>query len=118
MSVKRISGLDAAAAFLAACTNLKTAQEIASAAIERGWKTKGATPSQTIYAAITREIKAGKDSRFRQTGPNQFAAATATVADCCPHGHPFTPDNTYCRPGSKHRECKTCKRAREKAARQ
>ena len=90
MSAKRISGLDAAAAFLAACTNPKTAQEIAAAAIERGWKTKGATPSQTIYAAITREIKAGKDSRFRQTGPNQFAAATATATDCCPHGHPFT----------------------------
>ena len=114
----RISGLDAAAAFLAACTNAHSCKEIAEAAIAWGWKTKGKTPGATLYAAMTREIATkGKESRFIKTGQNQFAAATTIATDCCPHGHSFTADNTYCRPGSNHRECKMCKRAREKSAR-
>jgi hypothetical protein len=32
-------------------------------------------------------------------------------------GHPKTPENTYVRPSTGHRRCRTCKSAQEKAAR-
>lgn len=37
----------------------------------------------------------------------------------CKHGHEFTPENTYIRPGTGHRDCKTCQadRARARKAR-
>lgn len=30
----------------------------------------------------------------------------------CPHGHEYTPENTYIYPSSGHRKCRTCIRAR------
>lgn len=33
----------------------------------------------------------------------------------CKHGHEFTPDNIYTKPGTSWRECRTCKRALKRA---
>lgn len=33
----------------------------------------------------------------------------------CPAGHPYTPENTYIRPNTTHRKCRTCARARDAA---
>lgn len=34
--------------------------------------------------------------------------------DQCPQGHRYTPENTYCRPGTNFRECRTCRRMRRR----
>jgi hypothetical protein len=40
------------------------------------WATTGATPSSTLYSALIREIANRKDaSRFKKTGPGEFALA-------------------------------------------
>lgn len=31
----------------------------------------------------------------------------------CPSGHPYSPENTYIRPGTTHRKCRTCARNRD-----
>lgn len=31
----------------------------------------------------------------------------------CPAGHPYSEENTYIRPGTSHRRCRTCSRARD-----
>lgn len=35
----------------------------------------------------------------------------------CPSGHAYTPENTYVRPGTTHRKCRTCARERDEARR-
>jgi len=60
--------LDIAAEMLAKAKKPMGCKEIVDRAIEKGlWKTKGQTPSATLYAAIIREIaKKGKDARFKK----------------------------------------------------
>lgn len=41
----------------------------------------------------------------------------ASIKTQCPAGHPYTQENTYVRPGTTHRKCRTCMRAREIASR-
>ena len=52
-------------------------KEMVKRMLEKGyWKTKGKTPSATIYSAIAREIKAkGDNSRFRKTERGKFMLA-------------------------------------------
>lgn len=39
-----------------------------------------------------------------------------TKRDHCPQGHPYSPENTYHRPSTGHRECRACNRARHRKA--
>ncbi|MCL4199555.1 MAG: hypothetical protein KJZ69_18830 [Phycisphaerales bacterium] len=70
-----LSGLDAAAQVLARAKEPLDAKTIAERAIAAGWKTNGATPHATLYAAMIREIAAkGKDARFRKVEKGRFTA--------------------------------------------
>lgn len=37
----------------------------------------------------------------------------AAIKTHCPSGHAYTPENTYVRPGTVHRKCRTCARERD-----
>ena len=75
-----ISGLDAAAQVLAKAKEPLDAKTIAQRAIAAGWKTNGATPHATLYAAMIREIATkGKDARFAKVAAGKFAAAGKEV---------------------------------------
>ena len=73
----KMSGLDAAAKVLAEAGKPMNCKEMVEATLAKGlWTTKGATPSSTAYAAVIREIANRKDaSRFKKTGPGEFALA-------------------------------------------
>lgn len=72
---RRLSGLDLAAKVLVESKKPLNAGAIAEKVIAAGWKTDGKTPSQTLHAAMGREIKAlGAKARFRKTGRGMFAA--------------------------------------------
>lgn len=72
---KPMSGLDTAAKVLADAGKPMRAREIVDAMLAKGlWKTGGATPHSTIYAAVIREIAAkGAKARFKKVGRGQFA---------------------------------------------
>ena len=74
---KPMSGLDAAAKVLAESKEPMSAKQIVETALAKGlWKTGGATPQATIYAAMIREIAAkGGDARFRKVARGRFTAA-------------------------------------------
>ncbi len=69
--------LDIAAEMLAKSKKPMGCKEIVEHAIEKGlWKTKGQTPSATLYAAIIREIaKKGKDARFKKVDRGLLTSA-------------------------------------------
>ncbi len=70
-----LSGLDAAAQILGRAKEPLDAKTIAERAIAAGWKTNGATPHATLYAAMIREIKAkGKEARFIKADKGRFTA--------------------------------------------
>jgi len=71
---KRPSGLDSAVVVLAEAGKPMNTADIVARLVETGlWKTKGKTPSATIYAAIIREIASkGAESRFRKTDRGHF----------------------------------------------
>ncbi len=72
---KRLSGLDLAARVLADAGEPLNAKTIAERAIAAGWKTNGATPHATLYAAIIREVAAkGREARFTKTERGLFKA--------------------------------------------
>ena len=72
----QMSGLDAVAKVLAESKEPMSCNEMVEAAFaKKYWTSNGKTPSQTIYAAIIREIaKKGKESRFKKTDRGQFEA--------------------------------------------
>ena len=73
---RKLSGLDAAAKVLVESKEPLNATTIAERAIAMGWKSNGATPHATLYAAMIREIAAkGKASRFAKKDRGLFAAA-------------------------------------------
>ena len=78
-AAKRKGILDIAAEMLARSKKPMGCKEIVEHAIEKGlWKTKGKTPSATLYAAMIREIAAkGKDARFKKVDRGLFTAAKA-----------------------------------------
>lgn len=72
---KKPSGLDLAAKMLAASKEPLNSKTIAERAIAAGWKTSGATPHATLYAAMIREIRdKGKESRFEKVDRGLFKA--------------------------------------------
>jgi hypothetical protein len=78
---KAMSGLDAAAAVLAASKEPLNVKAIVERAEAKGlWKSRtGKTPHATIAAAIGREIVAkGKDSRFKKVDRGLFTATPTT----------------------------------------
>jgi len=54
-----------------------------------------------------------RENVLRGTG---LPAANALKTHCA-EGHEFTPENTYVYPDGRHRECRTCKRNRDRARR-
>ena len=72
--IKQNGILDIAAEMLAKSKKPMGCKQIVEQAIEKGlWKTKGQTPSATLYAAIIREIaKKGKDARFKKVDRGLF----------------------------------------------
>lgn len=73
---KPMSGLDAAAQVLKQAKEPMSAKQIVETMLAKGmWKTGGATPHATIYAAMIREIAAkGKDARFKKVARGRFTA--------------------------------------------
>jgi len=71
-----LNALDAAYRVLREAKKSLTCQEMVDRAIRRKfWRTEGATPQNSLNAAIARDIKAnGKESRFIKTGRGLFAA--------------------------------------------
>jgi hypothetical protein len=72
-----MSGLDAAAKVLSDAGKPMSVKEIVEAAFAaKLWSSDGKTPSATLYSAVIREIANKKDaSRFKKTGPGEFALA-------------------------------------------
>jgi hypothetical protein len=76
---KKVSGLDAAAQVLASAKAPMNMKQVFAEIQSKGlWKTNGATPEATLYAAVIREIAAkGKDSRFKKHDRGLFTAGKA-----------------------------------------
>lgn len=55
-----------------------------------------------------------RENILRGTG----VAALHAHQQTCVHGHPFTPDNCYCGPHGRERQCRTCNNARSRVYRQ
>jgi hypothetical protein len=74
---KKVSGLDAAAMVLASAKEPMNMKQVFAAIQAKGlWKSNGATPEATLYAAVIREIAAkGKDSRFKKHDRGLFTAS-------------------------------------------
>ncbi|MCC7409086.1 MAG: winged helix-turn-helix domain-containing protein [Phycisphaeraceae bacterium] len=74
---KKVSGLDAAVEVLKASGGPMRCKDIVQAMLDQGlWKTGGATPQATIYAAMHREIATkGADARFRKADRGRFTLA-------------------------------------------
>lgn len=50
------------------------------------------------------------------TGAVNRARIAKALSDVCKYGHPYTPENTYWRPGRYGRMCKTCRREADRKA--
>ena len=76
-TTKKLSQIDAALKVLAATKKPMTCRELVDAMVaKRLWKSPGGkTPEATLYASILRDIRKGKDARFKKTGPGTFALA-------------------------------------------
>jgi hypothetical protein len=73
---KPLSLLDAAAQVLKSNGKPMRCKEMVGAVMNRGlWTTDAPTPAATLYSAILREMKKGKDSRFKKTDRGHFALA-------------------------------------------
>src|SRR5450631_2398216 len=73
--VSKLSALEAAAKVLSETKKALSAQEMIDAMKAQGYWTspKGKTPSATLYAALTREIKIkGNQARFQKASPGHF----------------------------------------------
>jgi hypothetical protein len=74
----RLSALAAAAKVLGETKKALSAQEMIDAMTAKGYWTSphGKTPSATLYAALTREIKTkGDQARFQKASPGHFSLA-------------------------------------------
>jgi hypothetical protein len=74
----KLSALAAAAKVLGETQKALSAQEMVDAMqAQKYWSSpKGKTPSATLYAALTREIKTkGKQARFHKASPGHFTLA-------------------------------------------
>lgn len=73
---RKLSLLDAAAQVLKAKGEPMTCGAMVEAVMAKKlWTTSAPTPAATLYSAILREMKKGKESRFKKTDRGQFALA-------------------------------------------
>jgi len=74
---KKMSQIDAALAVLAEAGEPMNCKAMVDAMGAKGYWTSpgGATPAATLYASILRDLKKGKDARFKKTDRGQFALA-------------------------------------------
>ena len=74
---KKLSQIEAAQKVLATSRKPMTCQEMVDAmTAKRLWKSPGGkTPHATLYASILRDLKKGKDTRFKKVGPGKFTLA-------------------------------------------
>jgi hypothetical protein len=71
---KKLSLLDAAAQVLKAKGEPMTCGAMVAAVMAKKlWTTDAPTPAATLYSAILREMKKGKESRFKKTDRGHFA---------------------------------------------
>ena len=71
---KKLSLLDAAAQVLKAKGEPMTCGAMVETVMAKKlWSTSAPTPAATLYSAILREMKKGKDSRFKKVDRGQFA---------------------------------------------
>jgi len=76
-TTKKLSQIEAAAKVLARTKKPMTCRELVEAMqAKRLWKSPGGkTPHATLYASILRDLKKGKDARFKKTAPGKFTLA-------------------------------------------
>jgi hypothetical protein len=75
---KKLSLLDAAAQVLKAKGEPMTCGAMVEAVMAKKlWTTDAPTPAATLYSAILREMKKGKESRFKKTDRGHFALANS-----------------------------------------
>jgi len=74
---KKLSQIEAAIKVLAATRKPMTCRELVDAMVaKRYWKSPGGkTPHATLYASILRDLKKGKDARFKKVAPGKFTLA-------------------------------------------
>ena len=71
---KKVSCLDAAALVLKDKGEpMQCKQMVEAMFAKKLWTTDAPTPAATLYSAILREMKKGKDSRFKKTDRGHFA---------------------------------------------
>lgn len=73
------------------------------------------TDANTYYEMVNgyRTRKCVECRRIRQRKPGGYLEAgrlRRSDSDCCPHGHAFTPENTYTAPNGRYRYCRICNR--------
>ena len=76
-TTKKLSQIDAAAKVLVRTRKPMTSRELVDAMqAKRLWSSPGGkTPHATLYASMLRDLKKGKDARFRKVAPGKFALA-------------------------------------------
>ncbi|MFN3194228.1 MAG: winged helix-turn-helix domain-containing protein [Aureliella sp.] len=74
---KKMSQIDAALAVLKKARKPMSCKEMVEAmAKQKLWTSPGGkTPDATLYAAILRDLRNGKDARFKKTAPGRFTNA-------------------------------------------
>ena len=75
---QRLSQIKAAIEVLAKAGEPMNCKAMVQTMGERGLWTSpgGATPEATLYASILRDLRKGKDARFKKVGRGQFTLAT------------------------------------------
>jgi hypothetical protein len=74
---RKMSQMDAAVQVLRRARKPMSCREMVEAMTKRGlWKSPGGkTPEATLYASILRDLRKGKDSRFKKAAPGRFTLA-------------------------------------------
>ena len=74
---KKVSQIDAAIKVLGTARKPMSCKELVEAMTKKKlWASPGgATPDATLYASILRDLKKGKDARFKKAAPGKFTLA-------------------------------------------
>ena len=74
---KKVSQIDAAIKVLGTARKPMSCKELVEAMTKKKLWTSpgGATPDATLYASILRDLKKGKDARFKKAAPGKFTLA-------------------------------------------
>jgi len=73
VKAKKVTLLDAAAQVLKSNGEPMNCKAMVAAVTEKKlWSTSAPTPEATLYSAILRELKKGKDARFKKVDRGQF----------------------------------------------